>query len=98
MSLVALGIMLLRLFASRCARDMLPQIFRLDDSLLAVSVATERQLRLKGLQASLSVLRYMGLVNRSGVKLEIQRLVNPDDRRSMPILAASATIAFVIPP
>jgi len=40
-------------FASRCAQDMLPQIFRPDDPLLAVSFATEHQLRLEGLLASL---------------------------------------------
>jgi len=40
-------------FASRCAQDMLPQIFRPDDPLLQVSFATEHQLRLEGLLASL---------------------------------------------
>ena len=40
-------------FASRCAQDMLPQIFRPDDPLLQVSFAVEHQLRLEGLLASL---------------------------------------------
>ena len=39
----------------------------------------------------------MGLVNRTGIKLEIQRLVNPNDRRGMPILAVPAAEAFFIP-
>jgi len=41
-------------FASRCAQDMLPQIFRPDDPLLQVSFATEHQLRLERLLASLA--------------------------------------------
>lgn len=40
-------------FASRCAQDMLPQIFRPDDPLLQVSFATEHQIKLEGLLASL---------------------------------------------
>jgi len=40
-------------FASRCAQDMLPQIFRPDDPLLQVSFATEHMLKLEKLLASL---------------------------------------------
>jgi len=40
-------------FASRCAEQMLPQIFRPDDPLLQVSFATEHQIRLEGLLDSL---------------------------------------------
>jgi len=40
-------------FASRCAQQMLPQIFRPDDPLLQVSFATEHMLKLEGLLASL---------------------------------------------
>ena len=40
-------------FASRCAQRMLPQIFRPDDPLLAVSFATEHMLKLERLLASL---------------------------------------------
>ena len=38
----------------------------------------------------------MGLVNRTAIKVEIQRLVNPDDRRGMPILAVSDAKTFVV--
>ena len=41
-------------FASRCAQGMLPQIFRLDDPLLQVALATEHRLELENLLASLS--------------------------------------------
>jgi REP element-mobilizing transposase RayT len=40
-------------FASRCAQQMLPQIFRPDDPLLQVSFATEHMLKLERLLASL---------------------------------------------
>ena len=40
-------------FASRCAQKMLPQIFRPDDPLLAVSFATEHKLKLERLLSSL---------------------------------------------
>ena len=40
-------------FASRCAQEMLPQIFRPDDPLLRVSFATEHMLKLEKLLASL---------------------------------------------
>ncbi len=40
-------------FASRCAQRMLPQIFRPDDPLLQVSLATEHMLKLEKLLASL---------------------------------------------
>lgn len=40
-------------FASRCAQQMLPQIFRPDDPLLQVSFATEHMLKLEKLLASL---------------------------------------------
>lgn len=41
-------------YASRCAQDMLPQIFRPDDPLLLVSLATEHRLKLEKFLASLS--------------------------------------------
>ena len=44
----------------------------------------------------LLVFHCMGLVNRTWVKLEIQRLVNPGDRRGMPILALTATESFLV--
>ena len=40
-------------YASRCAQQMLPQIFRPDDPLLQVSFATEHMLKLERLLASL---------------------------------------------
>ncbi|MCL5279433.1 MAG: BREX-1 system adenine-specific DNA-methyltransferase PglX [Planctomycetes bacterium] len=40
-------------FASRCAQDMLPQIFRPDDPLLQVSFAMEHRIKLEALLASL---------------------------------------------
>lgn len=40
-------------FASRCAQDMLPQIFRPDDPLLQVSFAREHRVKLEGLVDSL---------------------------------------------
>lgn len=40
-------------FASRCAQDMLPQIFRPDDPLLQITFATEHMLKLEKLLASL---------------------------------------------
>ncbi|MFO0828091.1 MAG: DNA methyltransferase [Phycisphaerales bacterium] len=40
-------------FASRCAQDMLPQIFRPDDPLLQISFATEHMLKLERLLADL---------------------------------------------
>jgi len=40
-------------YVSRCAQRMLPQIFRPDDPLLQVSLATEHRLKLEGLLASL---------------------------------------------
>lgn len=40
-------------FASRCAQDMLPEIFRPDDPLLAVSYATEHRVKLEQLLDSL---------------------------------------------
>lgn len=40
-------------FASRCAQDMLPQIFRPDDPLLQIAFATEHMLKLEKLLASL---------------------------------------------
>lgn len=40
-------------FASRCAQDMLPQIFRPDDPLLQVPFATEHRIKLERLLASL---------------------------------------------
>ncbi|HUU17853.1 MAG TPA: DNA methyltransferase [Sedimentisphaerales bacterium] len=40
-------------FASRCAQKMLPQIFRPDDPLLAISFATEHKLKLERLLGSL---------------------------------------------
>ena len=40
-------------YASRCAQDMLPQIFRPDDPLLQVAFATEHMLKLEKLLASL---------------------------------------------
>lgn len=40
-------------YASRCAQDMLPQIFRPDDPLLQVSFATEHRIKLEKLLASL---------------------------------------------
>ena len=41
-------------FASRCAQDMLPQIFRPDDPLLQVSFATEHRIKLERLLAILA--------------------------------------------
>ncbi len=41
-------------FASRCAQQMLPQIFRPDDPLLQITFATEHRLKLEKLLASLS--------------------------------------------
>jgi len=40
-------------FASRCAQQMLPQIFRPDDTLLQIAIATEHMLKLEKLLASL---------------------------------------------
>ncbi len=47
-------------------------------------------------QPLLSLLHYMGLIDRTRIKLEIQRVVNSDDRRGMPILAALAIKAFFV--
>jgi hypothetical protein len=39
----------------------------------------------------------MGRVNHTSIKLETQRLVNPNDRSGMPKLAVSTAKTFLVP-